>query len=268
MTSAFELPSFSTRAKEHFLLSWRVVQRNWLLYKKELFANLSPTIIDPALFLLAFGVGMGAYVKDIDGTSYLKFIGPGLCITTALFTAFFEASYNFYVRMTFERIYDAMMTTPIGPWEIITGEFMWVGLKGAVMSFGVGLVLTVFQVIDPTFLFLIPFVGALVSLACGALGLIASAVVRSINQFQTVYALIISPMFFLSGAFYPVKDLPEIWRVASGFSPLYHGVRMGQQALWNEDIVATFLFHAPILLFMSVFLMFLSYRLIYPRLYK
>jgi len=253
---------------EHWVLSWRVTQRHWLLYKKDFLANISPTVIDPALFLLAFGVGMGAYVRDMNGISYLHFIGPGLCITTALFTAFFESSYNFFVRLTYERIYDAMMSTPIGPLEIITGEFIWITLKGSMMSLGVGVVLTVFGVVDPTFLFVIPFVGGLVALACGALGLIATALVRNINQFQMVYALIISPMFFLSGAFYPTKDMPEIWRTISGISPLYHGVRMGQQVLWNEKIMATLLFHGPILIFMTAVLVAVAYRMIFPKLYQ
>src|SRR5207244_2050544 len=118
---------------------------------------------------------------------------------TALFTAFFESSYGFFVRLTYENIFTALMTTPIGPREILAGEFIWVGLKGLVMSTAVGLVLVAFQTVEPTFLYLLPVLGCLVGLACGAIGLLATAFVRNINQFQTVYALLISPMFFLSG---------------------------------------------------------------------
>jgi lipooligosaccharide transport system permease protein len=198
-------------------LSWLVAMRHWAIYRKDFWANMLPTIVDPVLFIMVFGYWLGAHISNLGGMPYLQYMAPGLAVTTALFTAFFESSYGFYVRMTFENIFKALLTTPVGPNEILAGEFIWVALKGTAMASGVSLVLLAFQIVSPQWIWLVPLLGALVGLSCGAIGLIATAMVSNINQFQTVYALLISPMFFISGVFYPVERCPASCSSSHGF---------------------------------------------------
>jgi hypothetical protein len=75
-------------------LSWHVVVRNWTVYRKDFLANISPTLADPALILASLGMGLSGYVGQINGLSYAQFLAPGMIATTALFTAFFESSYD------------------------------------------------------------------------------------------------------------------------------------------------------------------------------
>src|SRR5262249_19784863 len=152
-------------------------------------------------------------------------------------------------------IFKALMTTPIGPHEIITGEFIWVALKGFVMAGLVGLVLLCFGVIKPEYLWLVPLMGVLVGLSCGSIGLLATGFVHNMNQFQTVYALIIAPMFFVSGVFYPIEQMPTALRIVCYFSPLYHAVRLSQSALWAEDVAQTWLIHGASLVGLTLVLM-------------
>lgn len=234
---------------ETIRLSWHVVRRNWAVYRKDLISNISPTVADPLLFLLSLGVGLGAYVSGIEGQSYSEFLAPGLIMSTALMTAFFESSYGFYVRMSFENVYKAMLTTPIGVREVIIGEFIWVSLKGAVMSLGVGLVLAGFGLAKsfPLLVFL-PLLGALVSLPCGAMGLIATSFVKNINQFQTVYSFVIAPLFFFSGIFFPVeRQILPIKIIAYAF-PLANGVKLGQNIFWATSFSAESWLHLGALL--------------------
>jgi len=245
-----------------------ISKRHWVVYRKDLFANMIPTLSDPAFFILALGFGLGAYVSDLDGRSYVHFIAPGLAISTALFTSFFETSYNFYIRYTYEGIYKAMLTTPIGVREIILGEFIWVALKGAFMASCVTAVLLALNVVSWQFIWIIPFLGGLVAISCGSLGLIAAATVRNINQFQTVYTLLISPMFFFSGLFFPLHDLPRAFQFIAYLSPLTHGVRMGQAVLWNENALVTVATHTPILITMSLFFGWIAYNRAHRKLYN
>src|SRR4029434_4557235 len=120
-----------------------VVVRNWIVYRKDFLANISPTLADPALMMAALGMGLSPFIGQIDGHSYAQFLAPGMVATTALFTAFFECSYGFYVRMTFESVFKAMLTTPIGVREVVIGEFLWVFIRAALMATGVGLALAV-----------------------------------------------------------------------------------------------------------------------------
>jgi lipooligosaccharide transport system permease protein len=250
---------------------WRlclcIVMRNWIVYRKNFVSNISPTVADPAFTMIALGVGLGAYVQAVDGMTYRQFLAPGLTIATALFTSFFESSYGFYVRMTYENIFKAMLTTPISVREVFWGELLWVGLKGAAMTLGVSIVLFFFGLLDHLSLLpLMIIVGFLVAIPCGALGLIATALVNNINQFQTVYSFLIAPLYFLSGIFYPITEMNSALKVFISFFPLIHGVRMAQAVFWNQDLISTFLIHGSIVLAQSAVLCGVAYYLIKKKL--
>lgn len=252
---------------ESLRLSWQIVIRNWVVYRKDFIANISPTVADPAFILLALGFGLSPYVKEVEGLSYSQFLAPGLVATTALFTSFFECSYGFYVRLVFESVFKAMLTTPIGPREVIFGEFIWVFLKGAGMAFGVGLVLFVIGLCPRVeALFLFPLVGGALAVPMGALGLIAAAYVRNMNQFQTVYSFVIAPLYFLSGSFFPVSGAHPAFYYGIQLSPFYHGVRLMQISAWGKGSATEVFYHLGMLAFFSLFLGAIAYRGIYKKL--
>jgi lipooligosaccharide transport system permease protein len=224
-------------------LAWHVVVRNWTVYRKDFLANISPTLADPALMMTALGMGLSPFIGQIHGLSYAQYLAPGMIATTALFTAFFECSYGFYVRMTFESVFKAMLTTPIGVREVVVGEFLWVFIRAALMAAGVGLVLAVMGLLsNPFVLLIIPFIGGLLAVPCGAIGLLAAAHVRNINQFQTVYSFLIAPIFYLSGVFFPLGGRPLLEAIVQ-LSPFHHGVRLLQMAVWGTWNSSDVLYH-------------------------
>lgn len=229
-------------------LAWRVVVRNWVVYRKDFLANISPTLADPALMLGALGVGLSPFIGQIHGLSYAQYLAPGMAATTVLFTAFFECSYGFYVRMNFENVYKAMLTTPIGVKEVVLGEFIWVGLRAGLMAGCVGLVLGVFGVLPNLWsILLFPLIGALLAVPCGAIGLLAASFMRNINQFQTVYSFLIAPIFYLSGVFFPLGDRPVLHTLTQ-FSPFYHGVRLLQMSAWGRFDWSMVAYHLAVLI--------------------
>lgn len=240
---------------ESIRLCFHITLRNWTVYKKDLIANISPTVADPALILISLGLGLGSYLTNVEGMSYMQFLAPGLTVATALFTSFFESSYGFYVRMTFENVFKAMLTTPIGVKEVVFGELIWIGLKGAIMAVGVSIVLALFGMMtNPWLIPMLAIVGFLVAIPCGAMGLLATAYVRNINQFQTIYSFIIAPLYFLSGIFFPIDQMATPVRVAAEFFPLIHGVRLAQSLFWERGIADAFLFSGSILIVQGVVL--------------
>jgi lipooligosaccharide transport system permease protein len=240
---------------EFFRLCFHITLRNWTVYKKDLVANISPTIADPALILISLGLGLGGYLTNVEGMTYMQYLAPGLTVATALFTSFFESSYGFYVRMTFENVFKAMLTTPIGVEEVVFGELIWVALKGAVMAIGVAMVLAAFGFMqNPWLIPMLGVVGFLVALPCGAMGLLATALVNNINQFQTVYSFIIAPLYFLSGIFFPIQQMSAPVRIIADFFPLIHGVRLAQSLFWNKGILEAFAYSGSILVLQSLVL--------------
>lgn len=251
---------------ETLQLSWRVALRHWDVYRLNFWTNISPMVSDPAFLLICLGIGLGAYVTDVGGMTYLEYLGPGLAIMAAFWASVFETSYGFFVRNTFENVYDAMMTTPVGADEIVYGEFIWVALQGAGLATGVAAVMALFGVVDPVGLVLIPLVGATTALATGAIGMICSGLIRSITQFHPFFAVVVNPLFFFSAVFFPMDSVHWTLQVVAWINPFYHGVRLGQAALWGDGLGMAFLVHLPVLLFSILLLGWLARRLIRKKL--
>ena len=245
---------------ESFRLCLHITHRNWTVYKKDLIANISPTVADPAFIMVSLGFGLGAYLTNVEGMSYMQYLAPGLTVATALFTSFFESSYGFFVRMTYENVFKAMLTTPIGVREVVMGEMIWVGLKGAAMAVCVAIVLAIFGLmVNPWLIPALTIVGFLVALPCGAMGLLATALVNNINQFQTVYSFIIAPLYFLSGIFFPISQMSAPLRIVAEFFPLIHGVQLAQALFWNKGIAEALMYNGSILLVQSAVFCGLAY---------
>ena len=245
---------------ESFRLAWHVVVRNWTVYRKDFLANISPTLADPALIMFSLGMGLSPFIGNIHGHSYAQFLAPGMIATTALFTAFFESSYGFYVRMTFESVFKAMLTTPIGVREVVLGEFLWVFVRAGLMALGVCLVLLALGLLpNPVAVLICPFIAGFLALPCAAIGLLATSWVRNINQFQSVYSFFIAPTYFLSGVFFPLDGRPNL-AVLVQCSPFYHGVRLIQCAVWGEYPLGEMLQHVAALAAFTIALGALAFR--------
>jgi lipooligosaccharide transport system permease protein len=235
-------------------LAWSVVVRNWVVYRKDFLANISPTLADPALMMTALGMGLSPFIGSIHGLSYAQYLAPGMAATTVLFTAFFECSYGFYVRMAFESVFKAMLTTPVGTREVVLGEFIWLSIRAGLMAGGVGVVLVALRLLpNPWAVLVFPLIGAILSIPCGAIGLLAATYVRNINQFQTVYSFLIAPMYFISGTFFPIGDSPVLGIIVQ-VSPFFHGVSLLQMVAWNQYSPLRAVYHLGIILAYGVVL--------------
>src|SRR5437868_11159543 len=95
------------------------------MYRRTWKWNLLPNFFEPVFYLLSIGIGLGAYISEMSGVSYLSFLAPGLVCVAAMNGASFEVTYNIFVRLTFEKQYDAMLTTPIEPDDVLCGEILW-----------------------------------------------------------------------------------------------------------------------------------------------
>src|SRR5258708_14859984 len=130
------------------------------------------------------------------------------------------------MRMNFELVFKAMLTTTIGVLDIVVGEFIWLAIRAGLMATGVAVVLLVLGLVpNPLGALFFPVIGALLALPCGAIGLLSAAWVRNINQFQSVYSFLIAPIYYLSAVFFPLGNISWLG-VAVHFSPFYHGVRL------------------------------------------
>jgi len=200
----------------------------WLRYfdvfKKSFFYYLVTTFLEPILYLLSFGLGVGSLIGHLkyQGTdiSYRSFIFSGIIGQTLLFQGFFEASYGGFIRMYYQKIFQAMAITPITLSEVLWGELLWDTTRATVAAEVVALIGVISGDFPPQCLLLIIPVCFVSALLFSGLGLTVAAYSKTIEQISYPQYLLIFPMFLFCGVFYPIENLPVILQWLAWSLPL------------------------------------------------
>jgi lipooligosaccharide transport system permease protein len=207
-------------------LAWRVWQRNRDVYMNIWRAEAIWPIVDPAITLVALGIGLGDFVElDFEG-SYLEFIAPGLLAVFPMWFAAGETGWGSFFKLENQRTFDAIISTPASVDDVTTGEILWAATR-AVMSVVYILVLLVaFGAVGSVLALLaIPF-ALLPGLMFASISLCYTAITRSISQLNYFFAAYITPQFWLAGVFFPLDALPVWVQTIAWFTPAYHTVEI------------------------------------------
>lgn len=201
-----------------------VVGRYFDVFTRGIVYYLVTTFLEPILYLLSFGLGVGSLVGNLHvaghEVSYRAFIFSGVIAQTVLFQGFMEASYGAFVRMYYQKVYQAIALTPVTMSEVLWGELIWDTAKATTASLVVALIGVVTGDFPPlALLTLIPLCFAS-SLLFAGMGLAAAALARSIEQLSYPQYLLVFPMFLFCGVFYPIDALPAPLRAVAWVLPL------------------------------------------------
>ncbi|CAJ37017.1 ABC transporter permease [Methanocella arvoryzae] len=209
------------------LPSWRarhVWARNLSVFKKFFITSILPYFAEPLLFILALGYGLGLFVGQIGGVSYPQFLAPGILSSSAMFAASYECTYSTFVRMHFQKTFDAVLSTPVMIEDIVLGEILWGATKSLISGTCIFLVIFLMGLARiESALIILPTI-MLVGLMFASFSMLFTSLVPSIDAFNYYFTLLVSPMFLLSGVFFPVDSLPPIVRDISWLLPLTHAV--------------------------------------------
>lgn len=204
----------------------RVWQRHWTVYTKLYKTSFALNFVEPALYLVAMGFGLGAFVQNINGEPYVRFIAPGIIASSSMFAAVYECTYGTYIRMTFQKTFDAILATPIGLNELVAGELVWGATKSIIFGVTIMIVVALFGLVDsPLILLSVPFI-FLCGLIFAELSIMFAAVVPGIDSFSYFYTLFMTPLFLFSGIFFPLDSLPQAVNYLAYFTPMYHLVNI------------------------------------------
>lgn len=255
-------------------VSWRCVrvwQRNATIYLKTWQVNFMTPLLEPLLFLFAFGFGLGQLLKTVsyNGTEirYLVFIAPGILSTVIMNYAFFETTYASFVRMYYQKTYDAILATPLLVEDVVTGELLWGATKAMIASLLMVVIVSFFGLLQyPSALWIIP-ASFISGLLFASIGMIFTGVVRQIDQFNFPFFLFITPMFLFSGVFFPLTALPVWTQKLALLLPLTHLVIIIRQLAMNQ--VNSFFFTSlGVLLVLTAVCFILSLVIMKKRLVK
>jgi lipooligosaccharide transport system permease protein len=236
----------------HALSVWR---RNATMYRRTWMWNILPNFFEPVLYLASIGIGVGAYVSQMGGVSYVDFLAPGLLCVSAMNGASFEVTYNVYVRLNFEKAYDAMLTSPVEPDDVLAGELLWAMTRACIYGGCFFIVLALFRLAPlPAALLAVPVI-PLSGLLFAAIGMSFSVRVPTIDLFSFYFTLFITPLFLFSDVFFPLNErLSGGWLWLAEVLPLLHPVRLARFAFRAE--------WSPVLLWDVTYILALSSALI------
>lgn len=199
-----------------------VLRRHMTVYTKLYLSSIALNFAEPVLYLAAFGIGLGAFVQQIDGMPYLNFIAPGIIASSATFGAVYECTYGTYVRMTLQRTFDAILATPVSLYELVAAELIWGAMKSAFYGSIIMFVLALFGLISSALILLVIPLLFLSGLLFASLSMTMAAIVPGIESFNYFYTLFMTPLFLFSGIFFPLTGLPPLVEQIAHISPLYH----------------------------------------------
>jgi lipooligosaccharide transport system permease protein len=232
MTESDELSLAVSRMPKLTSRVWIVWRRNFDVFMKTWHVNFLPSLIEPILYLLAFGFGLGTFVTSIEGISYIQWIAPGLVAITTMYGAFFECTYGSFVRMYYQRTFDAIIATPINVEEVIAGELLWGATRATFNSAIVLAVVAAFGLLSNTWFLAVLLVAFFGGLLFSSLGMCFTAIAPNIDFFNYPTFLLITPMFLISNTFIPLASFPsQLQTIALSVFPLTHIANLSRYLL-------------------------------------
>ncbi len=220
MTAAnFRLPSFSLR----FVPVWR---RNLLVWRKLAIASVIGNIAEPMITLLAFGYGLGSLLQQIDGVPYIEFLASGSICMSVMTASSFEALYSAFSRMHVQKTWESLLNTPLDLDDIVLAEMLWAASKAMISGVSILLVLFVLGIgWHPTTL-LVPPLLFLIGMTFASIALIINAIAKAYDFFTYYFTLLLTPMIFVSGVYYPTTQLPDWLQPLAAYLPLGAAVQL------------------------------------------
>ena len=212
-----------------------VMSREWVMYKRYWASTTVSSVVEPVMYLLAFGFGFGALVAEVNGYDYVEFVGTGTVATSVLFGSAFPGMFSTFIKRTYQHTYDAMLAAPVDTSDLVTAEALFIALKagaygtaplGVAVAFG----------LDPSLgMLLVPPIGVLTGFGFACFGIWISGLVPSIDSFNYVISCLLTPIFLVAGTFFPVDGLPGWAQAAAKVNPLYHCVQLVRHAVFGLE---------------------------------
>lgn len=206
-------------------LALRVVEAHARAYKRVWKGTVVTAFVNPVLFLVAMGHGLGSMVEQgVGDVSYVAFIAPGLLATAAMQTAALESTWPVMAGIRWQKTYQGTLATPVGTHDLVTGNLMWIGIRVAMACAAFVLVMGFLGIVGISRMVLTLPASILTGLAFAAPLMAFTAIAKNENRLSSIFRFAIIPMFLFSGTFFPVEQLPGWLQPVAYLTPLWHGV--------------------------------------------
>lgn len=207
-----------------------VVEGMWTWYRRNWRATVVSSVVQPVLFLLALGFGLGSQIQPgaaTGGLTYVVYLAPALLVATSIQIAAFESTYPILSAFKWQQTYLGIAASPITPAQIFGGHLMWVGLRLGVSGVAYLAVAAALDAVTGFGVLVSLLVSVLAGLAFAAPVAAYSATLQTEGQqFSALFRFVVMPMTLFAGTFFPVSQLPEWLRPLAWVTPLWHGTEL------------------------------------------
>lgn len=232
-----------------FSRSVAIWSRNIRVWGKLVGPSLMGNFGEPLLYLLVLGYGLGKFVGEVEGLSYMAFLASGVVCTSAVNSASFEGMYSAYTRMDVQQTWLGMLSTPVRVEEIVFGEVLWAATKSLISVSAILIVATALGlVVDGWAIFILP-AAFLTGLCFASIALLVTSYAKGYDFFLYYTTLFITPMVLLSGVFFPIDTLPDLVQVVAKSLPLYHAIALVRPLMTGGELSFVFVHLGVLLLF-------------------
>jgi lipooligosaccharide transport system permease protein len=219
LISPYSVPRISQRF-------WPVLLRNLLVWKKLAVPSVLGNIAEPLITLIAFGYGLGSMLGQVQGLPYIKYLASGSIVSSAALAATFEALYSAYSRMQVQRTWDSILNAPVALDDIVFAEMLWAALKSLISAAAIMVVLFVLDISrEPTMLIALPLL-AFIGMTFASIALVFNALAKGYDFFTYYFTLVLTPMTFLSGVYFPIDRMPHWLQLVAHLLPLTAAVEI------------------------------------------
>ncbi|WP_136524196.1 ABC transporter permease [Geomonas ferrireducens] len=185
--------------------------RDMLVLRRSIVSELVSVVAYPLTLYLAFGFGLKGYITAVNGVPYPLFIAPGLISMTAVNAAFDESSWSMWFHRRVQRTIEEYRVTPVTVYDIVIGKIFSGFSQGAVKGSVVFLVILALTPFRIDYTHLPSYLGciALSSMTFSCLGTICGTVIDKPENIGRVQSVIIVPLIFMAGIFFPLSSYPS-----------------------------------------------------------
>ncbi len=252
------------RIRISMLSVWR---RNLQVWKKLIIPSALFNFGEPFIYLLGLGLGLGSFIGEMEGVSYLSFLASGLLASSAMNTATYEGLFSVYTRMVPQQTYEAMLATSLEVDDIVGGEMLWCATKGVFSSSAILVVAVLIGALDNWQVISCVPLFFLIGLSFAGPAIVVSSISPSYDYFNYYVTLVLTPMFIFCGVFYPVRTLPDFIQPIIQLLPLSHAIALVRPLASGQAVDNPFL-HIPVLAAFAGIGYYLAVVLVRRRLIK
>ncbi len=227
-----------------------LVERNVRVYRREWLVLVSG-LLEPVFYLFSIGIGVSKLVGDValpggQVVTYTAFVAPAMLAASAMNGALIDATFTLFFKLKYNKLYDAVLATPVTPVDVAVGEISWALMRGSLYSGSFILVMLLMGLISSWWALLALPVVVLTGFAFAALGTACTTFMRSWQDFSYI-TLVQLPLFLFSATFYPLSVYPESLQWVVRCSPLYHAATLLRELTTGTVGPGSFV-HAAVLL--------------------